>query len=233
MTTRRRIAIATIAAASLCIGTQRQAAADDRHESESKFEFKSLNANAVLTDCPLGGPAGLHCTGIVVAAGRNKDTFQTSTFVSVQLYDVELTQDGFTPTLIGSGSTDAAKVSIHDDLKRASMSGIVDITNCTTDPNAPEPTCTFVRTLNIRVRWIGVGDITRTHFEDSFEANGCAFEFDNDIKNRSATVTATLDGVGIPNSSRPEFAPSLNSSEGEQKVECELPHLGNRGGYVE
>lgn len=216
-----RIAVATIAGLSLSIGSPGHARA---HEGDkSKLEFESLNANATLTDCPISGPAGLHCTGIVINAGKNDDAFQKSKFVSVQLFDVELIPGTFVATLIGSGFTDIAKLSIKDNLKRASVSAIVDITNCTSDPNVPEPTCTLLRTVDINVKWLGVGEVTRTHFEDSFESGGCEFEFESDLAHRSATVSATVDGVDMPNSVLAQFAPSLSSSESEQTIECDPP----------
>lgn len=221
MTRWGRIAVATIAGVGLSIGAPGHARADDG--DKSKIEFESLNANATLTDCPTSGPAGLHCTGIVINAGKIEDTFQNSKLVSVQLFDVELIPGSFIATLIGSGFTDSAKLSIKDNLKRASVSAIVDLTNCTSDPNVPEPTCTLVRTVDISVKWFGVGEVTRTHFEDSFESGGCEFEFENDFARRSATVTATVDGVDMPNSVLPQFAPSLSSSESEQTIECDPP----------
>jgi hypothetical protein len=215
----RRIAVATIVGLSLWIGAPGHAGADDG--DESKLEFETLNANATLTDCPISGPAGLHCTAIAINAGQTNDTFPNSKFVSVQLYDVELIPGSFIATLIGSGVTDTVKLSIKDNLKRASVSAIVDVTSCTPDPNVPEPTCTLVRTVDIDVKWVGAGAVIRTHFDDSFESGGCEFEFESDSARRSATVTATVDGVDMPNSVLAQFAPSLSSSEVEQTIECD------------
>ena len=221
VTTWVRIAVAVVAGLSLWIGAPGLARADNG--DKSKVEFESVNANATLTDCPTSGPAGLHCTGIVINAAENNDSFQNSKFVGVQLFDVELIPGSFVATLIGSGVSATAKLSIKDNLKRASLSAIVDITNCTSDPNVPEPTCTLVRTVDINVKWFGVGEVTRTHFEDSFESGGCEFEFESDFARRSATVTATVDGVDIPNSVLPQFVPSISSSESEQTIECDPP----------
>jgi hypothetical protein len=185
---------------------------------ETTFEFENLNASAVLTDCPIDGPTGLHCTGIVVNAGKNKDDVQKSKYITVDLYDVELIPGSFIPTLIGSGFSDTPKLSISENLKRASVSAIVDISNCTSDP---EPICTLVRTVDLKVKWVGIGDKTRTHFTDSFESGGCVFNVNSDTTSRDATVTATVDGVDMPNSVLPQFVPTLSSTDGEQRIECD------------
>jgi hypothetical protein len=220
-----RIAVASIAGLTVGIAAPGYASADDRDESEfeSEFEFESVNASATLTDCPTSGPAGLRCTGIVVNAGKSKDTFQRSKFVRVDVFDVVFTETSFIPTLIGSGETDVAKLSINDKLKKASASAIVDVMKCTPDPSG-QPVCgdELLRTVDIKAKWSGVGQITRQHFEDEFELDGCEYEFENDFASRSATVTATVDGSAMPNSVLPQFTPSISSSEGEQKVECEV-----------
>ncbi len=218
-----RITVATVAGLSLGIGSPGYVRADKA--DTTTVEFETVSANATLTDCPISGPAGLHCTGIVISAGKNKDNFQTGKFVSVQLYDVELIPGSFVATLIASGVTDSPRLSISDKLSRASVSAIVDLTNCTSDPGAPEPTCTLVRTVDIKVRWFGAGVVTRTHFKDSFESGGCEFEFESDSAVRSATVTATVDGVDMPNSELPQFMPSLSSGNSEQTVKCDQGSL--------
>ena len=221
VTTWVRIAVAVVAGLSLWIGAPGLARADNG--DKSKVEFERLNANATLTDCPTSGPAGLHCIGIVINAAENNDSFQNSKFVGVQLFDVELIPGSFVATLLGSGVSDTANLSIKDNLKQASLSAVVDVTNCTSDPNAPEPTCTLVRTVDINVKWFGAGPVTRTHFEDSFESGGCEFEFESDSARRSATVTATVDGFDMANSVLPQFVPSLASSENQQTIQCDPP----------
>lgn len=214
----RRISVAGIVGFSSWVATAEPVRAD--HQDETKFEFEALAANATLTDCPTSGPAGLRCTGVVVRTSTTKGDFPTTDQILVELYDVELTEGSFVATLIGSGVGDPDHLSIKSNLKRASVSATVDITSCTFDPSLPEPTCELVRTLELAVTWVGTGAVTKSHFEDSFEADGCTHEFESDIRDRAATVTATVDGNAMPNSALPQFAPSLSSYKSEQEVKC-------------
>ncbi len=211
-----RLVLACLAATLAASPTQAAAAADDADVTE----YKTISALAILTDCPSSGPAGLRCTGIVVRANSSKNSFAKSTALSVQLYDVEFLGPGFRQTLIGTGFSEVADISINDSLQRAAADGVIDVQTCTFDPTAPEPTCTTVRTIDLSVRWTGIGDVSRTHTDESFEFGPCVVQLGSHTAHRGASVSASIDGAPMGQSSLPQFAPRLDSFKSTQTVTC-------------
>jgi hypothetical protein len=188
--------------------------------STNVFRFKGQSAQATLTDCPAGAPAGFECRAVVVFAseqrGGQAGEQSGGAALNVSLYDITILDAApfFLAELIGSGSTADATVRINGSLSNATATA--DVALCSFAPCAPGAP----ESISVTVDWTGFGPTQTFKSRDTFSDPFCFINTRFSGSVRSATATGTVDGVPFVAPNLPGFGATLRSDSSGTVARC-------------
>ena len=208
---RRRVVAGLLLAVVLAVLPRTARAAPD---STLVFHFKGRAAFAVLTDCPVGPPAGTTCRAVSVSAFEQRvnekgEKIGTQAGLSVTLYDVTILAVEpllFDAVPIGQGFTQDAVVDLRG-LSKAEVVA-VDVGLCNFSPcpsGAPD-------SISLSVHWSGIGPTSGFRSHDKFDDVFCSVNSISGGSSRAADASGLVDGRRFEQTVLPQFQPSLSSN---------------------
>lgn len=182
-------------------------------DTTAVFHFKGRAGSVVLTDCPVGAPAGTHCRAVNIFAFEQRvnddgDKSPSGPGFDAELYDVTLldVDPFFEAVLIGQGHSADATVKINGNLS-SGVASVADVPLCDSFACAPgDPT-----SISITVQWSGFGPTSAFREHDQSHDPICSFNERTTGTQRAANAVGTVDGETWVVPSLPGFQPTLQS----------------------
>ena len=180
--------------------------------TDHQYESWTSKAEATFSTCVKTTPVGQHCDDWVVTATKITDPDGSKSLLVAAQFDVEITAAGPVRKLKGSGAA-RTTVAIDSKLAKASAKASVSMLgNCT-------PAGCTRSSLNVDIKWTGVGAVTTDSGGLIQLAGTCRTETSWDSTARGATAVVKI-GTASFLSTSAQAAPSLSTYHEENGVVC-------------